>query len=197
VPGKATRIAGSQTDITERKLAEQRLLHDAFHDALTGLRNRSLFIDRLGRTLRRARHSEGPAFAVLFLDLDRFKGVNDSLGHMVGDQLLVAFARRLEDCLRPQDTVARLGGDEFAILLDDIDDVTDAARIAERIHGELSQPFLLGGQEVFATASIGIAAGAAHYERPDDLLRDADMAMYRAKSLGKARHELFDPDLHH
>jgi diguanylate cyclase (GGDEF)-like protein/PAS domain S-box-containing protein len=194
--GKATRIAGSQTDITERKLAEERLLHDAFHDALTGLRNRTLFIDRLSRSLRRARHSEETTFAVLFLDLDRFKVVNDSLGHMVGDQLLMAIARRLEACLRPTDTVARLGGDEFAILLDDIRDVTDATRIADRIHRELTQPFQLNGQEVFTTASIGIAVSAAHYERADDLLRDADMAMYRAKSLGKARHEMYDTEMH-
>jgi diguanylate cyclase (GGDEF)-like protein/PAS domain S-box-containing protein len=194
--GKATRIAGSQTDITARKLAEERLLHDAFHDALTGLRNRTLFIDRLARCLRRARHTDGPDFAVLFLDLDRFKVVNDSLGHLVGDQLLMAIARRLESCLRPSDTVARLGGDEFAILLDDIRDVTDATRVAERIHRELSQPFQLGGQEVFTTASIGIAVSASHYERADDLLRDADMAMYRAKALGKARHEMYDTDMH-
>jgi diguanylate cyclase (GGDEF)-like protein len=194
--GQAARVAGSQTDITDRKQAEEQLLHDAFHDALTGLRNRTLFIDRLGRSLRRAKQGEEQSFAVLFLDLDRFKVVNDSLGHLVGDRLLIGIARRLEACLRPGDTVARLGGDEFAILLDEIRDVGDATRVAERIHRKLTLPFQLDGHEVFTTASIGIAISASHYEQPDDLLRDADMAMYRAKALGKARHEMFDAEMH-
>lgn len=194
--GQASRMAGSQTDITDRKQTEERLLHDAFHDALTGLPNRALFMDRLGRALERAKRREDYLFAVLLMDVDRFKVVNDSLGPMVGDQLLVAIARRLEAGLRTGDTIARLGGDEFAILLDDIRDVSDATRVAERLNQKLVQPFTLMGQEVYATVSIGIAVNTRATDRPEDLLRDADAAMYRAKGLGKARHEMFDPDLH-
>src|SRR5688572_6636083 len=135
-------------------------------------------------------------FAVLFLDLDRFKLVNDSLGHMIGDQLLVGIARRLETCLRPGDTVARLGGDEFTILLEDIDEIREAVAVAKRVEKELGLPFNLGGHEVFTTVSIGIAPSSTGYERPEDVLRDADTAMYRAKSLGKSRHELFDKEMH-
>ncbi len=183
-------------DVTTRKTAEWQLVHDAFHDALTSLPNRSLFSDLLARSIGRAHRREDYAFAVLFLDMDRFKLVNDSLGHMIGDQLLIAVARRLERCVRPGDTVARLGGDEFTILLDDIDDVSDATRVADRIQRELGMPFTLKGQEVFTSASIGIALSETGYERPDDLLRDADLAMYRAKALGKARYEVFDLDMH-
>ncbi len=193
--GKASRMAGSQTDITQGKVA----------DALTGLPNRTLFVDRLARSVERAKRRKGSLFAVLFLDLDRFKVVNDSLGHMIGDQLLIAIARRLESCLRAGDTVARLGsdrllarlgGDEFTILLDDIRDVSEATRVADRIQKELMFPFNLGGHDVFTTASIGIALSATGYERPEDLLRDADTAMYRAKALGKARCEIFDTVMH-
>jgi diguanylate cyclase (GGDEF)-like protein/PAS domain S-box-containing protein len=189
--GKATRLAGSQTDITQGKVA----------DALTGLPNRLLFVDRLERSVKNAKRSKDYLFAVFFLDLDRFKVINDSLGHVVGDQLLVATARRLESCLRSTDavsrlgeshTVARLGGDEFTILLDDIKHISDATRVAERVQKELALPFNLNGQEVFTTVSIGIAVSATGYDRPQDLLRDADTAMYRAKALGKARYELFD-----
>ena len=194
--GEPWRMAGSQTDITERKMAEQRLQHEAIHDVLTGLPNRALFMDLLGRSLGRSRRRDDYLFAVLFLDLDRFKMINDSLGHMIGDQLLIAMARRLERCLRPGDVVARLGGDEFTILLDDIKDVNDATRIADRIQNELKHPFQLGGQEVFTTASIGIALSATGYERPDDLLRDSDTAMYRAKAMGKACHQVFDSAMH-
>ena len=183
-------------DVTARKTAELRLVHDAFHDALTNLPNRSLFTDLLARALGRSRRRDDYAFALLFLDIDRFKVVNDSLGHMTGDQLLVAIARRLERCVRPGDTVARLGGDEFTVLLDDIEDVSDATRIADRIQRELNLPFNISGQEVFTSASIGIAVSASGYARPDDLLRDADIAMYRAKALGKARYEVFDADMH-
>ena len=193
---KASRLAGSQTDITERKLAEEQLLHDAFHDALTNLSNRALFMDRLAGAVARARRREDYWFAVLFLDIDRFKVVNDSLGHIVGDLLLIAIARRLEICLRPGDTVARLGGDEFAILLEDISDVSDSIRVAERIQKELQYAFNLSGYEVFATASIGIAPGSSAYERAEDILRDADTAMYRAKALGRARHQVFDKAMH-
>jgi len=180
--GKAYRMAGSQTDITEGKVA----------DVLTGLPNRILFMDRLGRSVERAKYRKGYLFAVFFLDLDRFKVVNDSLGHLIGDQLLVATARRLQGCLHTGDTIARLGGDEFSILLDDIREVSDATRIAERIQRQLALPFNINGHEVFTTASIGIALSSTGYERPEDLLRDADTAMYRAKALGKARYEVFD-----
>ena len=183
-------------DITDRKRAEERLLHDAFHDALTGLPNRALFVDHLKLSVERAKRKGGQLFAVLFLDLDRFKVINDSLGHMIGDQLLVGIARRLERCLRPGDTVARLGGDEFTILLEDIARLDEATEVAERLHRELSLPFDLSGHEVFTTVSIGIALSATGYDNPDDLLRDADTAMYRAKSAGKARHEVFDKEMH-
>jgi diguanylate cyclase (GGDEF)-like protein len=135
-------------------------------------------------------------FAVLFLDLDRFKNINDSLGHTHGDLLLVAFAERLERTLRPIDTLARFGGDEFAILLSGMTDATDAVRVAQRIQDELSQPFVLDKNSAFATASIGIALSSSGYDRPDDILRDADIAMYRAKENGKARYELFDHGMH-
>ena len=194
--GKAQRLAGSQTDVTERKVAEEQLLHSAFYDGLTELPNRALFMDRLESSIRRARRHGVFLFAVLFLDLDRFKNVNDSLGHMLGDQLLVAIARRLEKCMRPGDTVARLGGDEFTLLLDDIRDISDAEIVAERIQRALAAPFSLEGNEVFISASIGIALSSAEYERPEDALRDSDTAMYRAKLLGKARHEVFDASMH-
>lgn len=194
--GRAYRMAGSQTDITERKLAEEQLLHDAFHDALTNLSNRALFMDRLSSAVARGKRRDDYFFGVLFLDVDRFKVINDSLGHILGDQLLIAIARRLESCLRPGDTVARLGGDEFSILLEDITDVTDCTRVAERILQELTVAFNLKGHEVFATASIGIAPFSQVYDRAEDILRDADTAMYRAKALGKARHQVFDKTMH-
>ena len=190
--GKVIRLAGSQTDITQGKI----------RDVLTSLPNRLLFMDRLERAVKNARRSKDYLFAVFFLDLDRFKVVNDSLGHVMGDQLLVATARRLESCLRSTDaiarlaespTVARLGGDEFTILLDGIKHVSDATIIADRLQRELTLPFNLNGREVFTTVSIGIAVSATGYDRPEELLRDADTAMYRAKALGKARYELFDP----
>jgi diguanylate cyclase (GGDEF)-like protein/PAS domain S-box-containing protein len=193
---KAYRMAGSQTDITERKLAEEQLLHDAFHDTLTALPNRALFIDLLARSLGRAQRRADYRFAVLFIDLDRFKVINDSLGHTVGDELLQAMTRRIERCVRPGDTVARLGGDEFTILVDDIGSSSDATRVADRVQTELSKPFTLRGHEVFTSASIGIALSATGYSRAEELLRDADIAMYRAKALGKARYEVFDTAMH-
>lgn len=194
--GKAFRLVGSQTDITERKQAEEQLLHDALHDSLTGLANRVLFMDRLGHVIQLTKRRENYFFAVLFIDLDRFKVINDSLGHIVGDQLLVEIAQRLSQCLRPSDTFARLGGDEFVILLEDIQNDQQATQIAERIQQELKQPFNLQGHEIFATASIGIVFSTTRYERPEDLLRDADTAMYCAKGLGRARHQVFDPSMH-
>jgi len=194
--GKVYRIAGAQTDVTEHKIAQEKLLHDAFHDTLTGLPNRALFIERLGYVLNRANQDNDDLFAVLFLDLDRFKVVNDSLGHLLGDQLLIALAHRLAACVRPGDTVARLGGDEFTILLEGIQGISDATAIADRIQQELALPFNLSGHEVFITTSIGIALSTIGYHRPEDLLRDADTVMYRAKALGKARHEVFDKAMH-
>lgn len=183
-------------DLTERQRAEQELRHNAFHDPLTGLPNRAFFMDRLEHAIQQTKRHEDYLFAVLFLDLDRFKVVNDSLGHLLGDQLLIAIAGKLEACLRLTDLAARLGGDEFTILLEGIKDVSDALRVAERILRELALPFHLDGQEVFTSASIGIALSETGYSRPQDLLRDADTAMYRAKALGKARYEIFNSDMH-
>ena len=194
--GEATRMAGSLADITSRKTVEEQLLHDAFHDGLTGLPNRAFFVSLLDRAMKRTRRRTDYLFAVLIVDFDRFKLVNDSFGHVVGDRLLVAIAERLKGCLRPGDLVARLGGDEFAILLDDIRGVSDATRVAERIQQELATPFDLERQEVFTTASIGIALSTATYDRPEYHLRDADLAMYRAKARGKACYEMFDEALH-
>lgn len=183
-------------DITERRRAEEQLLHDAFHDSLTGLPNRALFIDHLKLAVNHYRRRKGYLFAVLFIDLDRFKIINDSLGHMVGDELLIAIARRLEICLRDGDTIARLGGDEFTILLDGINDYGDAQRVAERVQEVLEQPFSLAGRELFVTASVGIRYSSGDNEQPEDILRDADTAMYCAKALGKAQYQVFDARMH-
>jgi diguanylate cyclase (GGDEF)-like protein/PAS domain S-box-containing protein len=193
---KATRIAGSLTDVTERKETEEKLLHDALHDALTGLPNRSLFMDRLRQAMAFQERRPEMRFAVLFLDVDRFKNINESLGHAMGDRLLVSVGKRLLKCVRPGDTVARLGGDEFAILLEDYGAAEEPARCAERIQTALAPAHDLGGVEVFSTASIGIAVGVRGYTRPEELLRDADTAMYRAKQLGRARHAVFHPAMH-
>lgn len=183
-------------DITERRRAEEQLLHDAFHDSLTGLPNRALFIDHLKLAVDRCRRRRGYLFAVLFIDLDRFKVINDSLGHLVGDELLSAIAHRLEICLRDGDTIARLGGDEFTILLDGIKDYSDGQRVAERVQEVLEQPFRLAGREVFVTASVGIKYSCGGDEQPEDHLRDADTAMYCAKALGKAQSQVFDARMH-
>ncbi|MDP3773994.1 MAG: EAL domain-containing protein [Gemmatimonadales bacterium] len=189
-------VYGIYRDITERKAAEEQLLHLAIRDELTGLANRALFRDLVARSIGRGKRREDYAYAVVVLDIDRFKLVNESLGYSTGDQLLTAIARRLERCVRPGDTAARLGGDEFALFLDDIHDVGDAIRVADRIENELKQPFVLGTQEVFGSASIGIALSVAGYDRPEDFLRDADLAMYRAKEQGGARHEVFQVEMH-
>lgn len=183
-------------DITDRKRAEQQLLHEAFHDGLTGLPNRAWFMEQLEASLDQSRLQPGRLFAVLFLDLDRFKLINDSIGHMVGDQLLIGIAQRLRNGVRPGDKIARLGGDEFTILLDGIRDVQEAEEIAERIQKLVSQPFILSGYEAYTTVSIGLALSNLGYVQPEDFLRDADTAMYHAKSLGKARYAIFDKGMH-
>lgn len=192
--GKASRMAGSQTDITGAKVA----------DALTGLPNRLLFLDRLARLIEHTKRHKEYLFAVMFLDLDGFKMINDSLGHGVGDQMLVEAAKRLEKSLRVSDTVtrieklftlARLGGDEFTILLDQVKDSSDATLVAERLIKTMGAPFALNGKKVFTSVSIGIALSSIGYDNPEDMLRDADTAMYRAKSRGKARCEVFDLEM--
>lgn len=194
--GTAARMAGSQTDITDRKLVEQQLMHDALHDGLTGLPNRALFVDRLDHALNRSKRNLDYKFAVLFLDLDRFKNINDSLGHTIGDDLLKTIAKRLTDCLRPGDTVARLGGDEFTILLDDFDGEQLASDVIERIQRAVGTPLRLGNQDIFISVSIGIVASDPRYTAATELIRDADTAMYQAKMSGKARAVLFNPDMH-
>jgi diguanylate cyclase (GGDEF)-like protein len=175
--GEVGGVIGVAADVTERKRAEKRLAHQAFHDSLTDLPNRTLFIDRLQQALRGTGRRPGRMGAVLFMDLDGFKVINDSLGHEVGDRLLVSVAERLKGCLRPEDDLARFGGDEFVVLLEDVQDPEDAVRVAERIVETLQEPFLLHGRELFVTASIGAALGGARGKRPGDLLRDADTAM--------------------
>jgi len=194
--GRAARIAGSLTDVTERATAMDLLRSLGFRDPLTGLCNRTVFVEGLGERLEEFKQHRGRRFAALYLDLDRFKVVNDSLGHLVGDELLTAVSRRLESCLREGDSLARLGGDEFAILLNGLDDEGQANVIAFRIQDALSAPFSIGGREVFTSASIGIAFSAAQYANPEEMMRDADTAMYHAKARGKARHELFDAEMH-
>ncbi len=193
-----------EREMVIRRRAENQLWHIAFHDRLTNLCNRELLMDRLDRCIQRADRASAYRFAVLFLDVDRFKEVNDSLGHTVGDQLLIAIAKRLQGCLRNTDalgrtdsnTIARIGGDEFVVLLDGIRMESDAIVVAQRLQQSLAEPFKLGEQEVFTTASIGIASNKFSYNSPDHLLRDADAAMYHAKASGKARHEVFTQQMH-
>ena len=183
-----------QREITERRVLEEQLTHQAFHDPLTGLPNRILFLDRLDLALVRTERREGKV-AVLFMDLDNFKVINDSLGHEVGDRVLLAVAERLENVMEAEETVARFGGDEFTVLLEDVASVSDAERVAERIAEALRAPFYLGGRERFVTTSIGIVLGTSGREPPEELLRYADAAMYRAKASGRARHAVFDPSM--
>jgi diguanylate cyclase (GGDEF)-like protein/PAS domain S-box-containing protein len=189
-------IAVSISGALKRHQVERQLSHQAFHDQLTRLPNRILFMERLEQSFKRAKRDPSCLFAVLFLDLDRFKVINDSLGHMVGDKLLIAIAQRLERCLRPADTVARLGGDEFTVLLENIKSISDVTATADRIKHELTQPFMLDGHEVFTGVSIGIVFSNEGYDQPENLLRDADMAMYRAKTLGRNRYEIFENTMH-
>jgi diguanylate cyclase (GGDEF)-like protein len=185
-----------RNDLSAKRETQEHLLYSTLHDALTGLPNRSLFTERLRHAMRRTARHPDDMFAVLFLDLDRFKDVNDNLGHFAGDELLRAVARRLEACIRPEDTVARLSGDEFAILLESISETSDAGRVAERIEEALSFPINLGGAEITTSASMGIVTSSMSQEQPEQLLRSADMAMYRAKAAGRARYEMFDRAMH-
>ncbi len=190
--GNPLHLIGQFLDLSDRKQAEEQLRHDALHDALTGLPNRTLLMECIELSLQRTKRYSNYSFALLFIDVDRFKLVNDSLGHWVGDRLLVEVANKLRSMVRSTDLVSRLGGDEFVILLDGIQDLNHPIRVANRIAQKLSAPFYLGDREVFTTASIGIAIASKEYARGLDLLRDADIAMYRAKDQGKARYEIFD-----
>ena len=180
-----------QQEINQRRQIEQQLVHDALHDRLTGLANRTLLFDRIEFILQHAQRHPNYLFALLFIDLDHFKQINDSLGHVMGDRLLIAVAKLLQESLRDNDLVARLGGDEFIILLDGLQKLQDATQISERIQELLTAPFELEGQTIFTSASIGIVLSSPNYERSEDLLRDADLAMYRAKAKGKACYEVF------
>jgi diguanylate cyclase (GGDEF)-like protein len=181
-----------QTEITERKAVEQQLTYDSLHDAMTGLPNRTLFLDRLGQAIEYCKRRTESTFAILFVDIDQFKVINDSLGHLTGDQLLISAGQRMKEGLRSSDTVARLGGDEFAILLEITGEKKSASAIAEKLLEALRAPFKLGGHELFITASFGIVMSVAGYVHPEEVLRDADIAMYQAKASGKARFEIFD-----
>ena len=194
--GNALRLVGSLTDTTERHNAESELIRRAFYDSLTALPNRALFMDHLWRVLENARRRNQFTFAVLFIDLDRFKIINDSLGHHAGDELLVEIAKRLGKSMRQTDSLARLGGDEFAVLLEQVPGPEEACLIADRIQDEFAHPFELDGHTAFSSASIGIAMGCSRYIEPEELLRDADVAMYKAKAAGKARYELYDAAMH-
>lgn len=194
--GKATRIAGSLRDITARKKVEHQLFHDAFHDNLTGLANRALFMEHLNRALGREQKHHEHLLAILFIDFDRFKLVNDSLGHLVGDELLIGIAKRLKAALPANDLFARLGGDEFAILVEDIQFPVEARNRAQTIHQCLNAPFFIEKNELYTSVSIGIAFGVPGLDKPVELLRDADTAMYRAKARGKAQSVVFDQAMH-
>lgn len=194
--GKAVRIAGSLSDITTRKKAEEKLAYDAIHDNLTGLPNRKSLMLRIARSIERKRFSPAYNFAVLFIDLDRFKIVNDTLGHQAGDELLQTITEKLCMVVRPSDMVARLGGDEFIVLADNIKDISQVNAIAERILCDLQKPVKIAGQDIYSSASIGIVLSSSVHNTPDEILRDADLAMYRAKVKGKARYEIFDIKMH-
>lgn len=190
--GESAKLILQMQDITDRKRVEERLMHEALHDALTGLPNRALYMDHVRKAVARWKRRDRGAFAVLFLDLDGFKGINDTLGHLAGDQLLVEFTQRLTSNVRPGDTFARLGGDEFSILLDDLNDLNDAMIAVKRLQKTLHDPFMVSGRELFVTASMGVALSVPEYVDPEEILRHADAAMYRAKKLGKGRCEVFD-----
>lgn len=194
--GQVVQIQTTSRDVTERIQVKDQLKHDALHDALTGLPNRNLLMQRLELAINRTKRSKGYHFAVLFLDLDRFKVINDSLGHLAGDQLLIAIAQKLQAPLRAIDLVVRLGGDEFVILLEEIKEVQEAVRATERIFSELQTPLIIEGREMYVTASVGIVLSTKGYTQASHLLRDADIAMYRAKAKKKAGYEVFDEAMH-
>jgi GGDEF domain-containing protein len=210
--GETDKLVIVNRDITDRKRVEDMLAHQSFHDLLTDLPNRALFLDRLQHSIMRARRHSDHRFSVLFIDLDEFKLLNDGLGHSVGDELLVHIGKQLARYVRDTDTVARpeaetpsiaeegsvarLGGDEFTVLLEDIADVGNAVRVARRILNKWLTPFIINGQEVVISASIGIAVWSPIYMNSENLVRDAELAMFRAKQSGKARCEVFDPDMH-
>lgn len=189
-------IVGHLVDITQSKDLEQRLMHDAFHDSLTGLANRALFMDHLEMMFARAKRNKAYNFAVLFLDLDHFKKVNDSLGHIIGDQLLIAFSMRLNAIMRSTNTFARLGGDEFAVLLDDVKEMSGVVSFVEKLYNEMNLPFRVSVHDVYTSASIGIVASNARYARAEEMLRDADTAMYHAKTLGRGKYVIFDESMY-
>ena len=195
IPGTDNSVA-SLTDISELKKAERQISHQAFHDTLTNLPNRALFMEHLNMAIKRGKRRGDYHFAVLYLDIDRFKLVNDSLGHSVGDNLLTAFADRIQTSLRDIDTLARLGGDEFVILLEDIEEVGYASAVADRLQKELKRPFMVNGKEVFAPSSFGVVDNTRDYDRPEDIIRDADSAMYHAKEKGRSQFKVFDKKLH-
>ena len=195
IPGTEDHVA-SLTDISALKEAERQISHQAFHDTLTNLPNRALFMEHLGMAIKRGKRRPDYHFAVLFMDIDRFKLVNDSLGHYVGDNLLKAFAKRLQDSLRDIDTLARLGGDEFVILVEDIENEDYASIVAERLQQALKRPFMVNNKEVFAPASFGVVPNTKDYDLPEDIMRDADAAMYHAKEQGRAQYKVFDKKLH-
>ncbi|MDK2981757.1 MAG: hypothetical protein PWQ55_2104 [Chloroflexota bacterium] len=184
-----------KSELAERKRVQKMLTHTALHDSLTNLPNRVLFMDRLSQTMERAKRRENYHYAVLFLDLDRFKVVNDSLGHKIGDNLLIESANRLANCLRDEDTVARLGGDEFVVLMEDMQGPQDALRVAERIQNDLALPYDLDGYKVIIFVSIGIVIGTDEFSQPDEVVRNADIAMYRSKAKGLGRYEIFDSSM--
>jgi diguanylate cyclase (GGDEF)-like protein/PAS domain S-box-containing protein len=195
IPGSDKSVV-SLADITELKEAERQIYHQAFHDTLTSLPNRALFMEHLSMAVKRAKRRDDYHFAVLYLDIDRFKLVNDSLGHSVGDSLLGAFASRIQESLRDLDTLARFGGDEFVILLEDIENSEYASGVADRLQQELKRPFMVEGKEVFAPASFGVVINTRDYDQPEDIIRDSDAAMYHAKENGKAQYKVFDKTLH-
>lgn len=194
--GRLLSYVGVVRDITERRQHEEKLRQDALHDQLTGLPNRLLFTDRLSNAIERNQRRPENQYAVLFLDLDRFKNINDSLGHLIGDRILQVVAERLQKFLRPGDCIARLGGDEFAILLEDVAAAYDSTFVADRIQETVSAPIRVEGSEVYTTASIGIALSTSDYKSCTEMIRDADTAMYKAKSEGRARYEVFDTNMH-
>ena len=195
IPGTENHVA-SLTDISELKEAERQISHQAFHDTLTNLPNRALFMEHLKMAIKRGKRRTDYHFAVLYMDIDRFKLVNDSLGHSVGDNLLNAFAERLRVSLRDIDILARLGGDEFVILIEDIENEDYASIVAERLQQALKHPFMVNNKEIFAPASFGVVPNTQDYNLPEDIMRDADAAMYHAKEKGRAQYKVFDKKLH-